>query len=137
MSTPLGAKLKAARERIGLSRSEVARHANIDAAMLFRIENADNSAPTFAVVCRLARVLNASLDWLAIVPDPVDQRYLGDSVVLTGRARLALGKAAQHLEIALSSLRVETDMGTESFSDSRKDDRKRQVASTKISGKKP
>lgn len=65
MATTLGIRLKLTRERLGLSRSEVARRADIDPAMLFRIENADNAAPTFAVVVRVAHVLGANLEWLA------------------------------------------------------------------------
>lgn len=101
MSTPLGSKLKIARERLGLNRSEVARRADIDAAMLFRIENADNSAPTFAVVCRIARVLGACLDWLALDRAIHDEETIGEPIMLSFEARRALVVAAQHLELAI------------------------------------
>lgn len=104
MATPLGSKLKVARERLGLSRSEVARQADIDAAMLFRIENADNSAPTFAVICRVAQVLGASLEWLALDRPIHHEQTLGEPVVLGFEARRALIVAAQHLEIVIGRL---------------------------------
>jgi transcriptional regulator with XRE-family HTH domain len=65
MSTSLGSRLKAAREAAKLPRTVVARKAGIDTAMLFRIENAANSDPTFRTVARIAAVLGISLDSLA------------------------------------------------------------------------
>lgn len=104
MATQLGSKLKSARERLGLSRSVVARQSEIDAAVLFRIENADNAAPTFAVVGRITRVLGVSLEWLAINNETQRGQMLGEAVLLTSEARSALVSTAQHLEIAISGL---------------------------------
>jgi len=63
--TKLGRALKAAREALDLSRPETARRADIDAAMLFRIENAPNANPTFETVARLSIVLGLDLNHLA------------------------------------------------------------------------
>jgi hypothetical protein len=60
----LGSALKAARKAADLSRSEAARRARIDPAMLFRIENAPNASPTFATVSRPAVVLDLDLNTL-------------------------------------------------------------------------
>ena len=103
MPTLLGTRIKTIRERLELSRSEVARRADIDAAMLFRIENADNAAPTFAVVVRIARVLGASLEWLALDEANADS-LSGRSGTSDFEARRALVVAAQHLEFAIASL---------------------------------
>ena len=65
MATRLGNKLKRERERLGLSRSEIARRADIDAAHLFRVENYDNARPKFSLVVRVAKALGVSLDALA------------------------------------------------------------------------
>lgn len=49
---PPGTGIKIIRERLKLSRSEVARRVDVDVPMLFRIENAGDAIPSFAVVVR-------------------------------------------------------------------------------------
>ncbi|MDP9025537.1 MAG: helix-turn-helix transcriptional regulator [Candidatus Eremiobacteraeota bacterium] len=110
MATSLGNRLKLIRERLGLSRSEVARRADIDPAMLFRIENADNAAPTFAVVTRVARVLGASLEWLA-QDEKSEEQGLKMPVVFDFDARRAIVTAAGHLEFAIKSWTDESEVG--------------------------
>ncbi len=66
--TLVGTRLWRARVRLGLSRSHVARLAEIDAAQLYRLENRHNVKPTFEIIVRLSRVLGISLDSLASPP---------------------------------------------------------------------
>ena len=73
MATILGLKLKRVRKTLGLTRSELARLAKVDAAQLFRLENAPNASPTFAVIARLAAILDVSLDELADGMNEVDR----------------------------------------------------------------
>lgn len=95
--------MELARERLGLSRSEVARRAEVDTAALFRMEREDNSAPTFATVVRVAHVLGASLEWLAHEEKSEEEPGSKKPVVLDFEARRAIVAAAEHLEFAINS----------------------------------
>ena len=72
--------------------------------MLFRIENADNAARTFAAVSRIARALGASLEWLARDDILDDERLSKRHAVVDFEGRRALVNAAQHIEIAIASV---------------------------------
>jgi transcriptional regulator with XRE-family HTH domain len=99
MATRVGARLKAVREKLGYARAQVAKQAGIDAAMLCRIENSANSAPTFETIRKLADVLEISLDWLAG----------GARVPPVGEQRLADVKRIQRIERALALLKRAVD----------------------------
>jgi transcriptional regulator with XRE-family HTH domain len=103
MATLLGSRLKAVRERIGLSRSEAARRAGIDPAMLHRIENADNSAPTFETIVRLAQVLDIDLEWLARRADADVEDDAATSRSDPKRLRARLMRAMQSLQLVLDN----------------------------------
>jgi len=93
-----------------LSRSEVARRAEVDPAMLFRIENADNSAPTFAAVVRIARVLGASLELLALEQHDSVEQPAAKSNVIDFEGRQALVTAARLLSFVIAGWRVGPDL---------------------------
>ena len=57
--------LKAARERAGMSQSDLARTAGISPNMISRLEAGERQAPTFATVAKLASALGVSLDAVA------------------------------------------------------------------------
>jgi len=59
----LGAKIKAAREKAGLSQEALAREADISLGSMYRIEN-DKMTPTFPIVAKISEVLGISLDSL-------------------------------------------------------------------------
>ena len=90
MATRLGIRLKQAREKLGHSRSFVARQAGIDPAMLFRMENSAQSSPTFESIRKVAVVLGVSLDWLAKGPGEVP----------IGKARVAASRKVENIEKA-------------------------------------
>ena len=111
VATLLGTRLELARERLGLSRSEVARRAKVDTAALFRMEREDNAAPTFATVVRVAHVLGASLEWLAHEEKSEEEQGSKKPVVFDFEARRAIVAAAEHLEFAINSWTDYSEVG--------------------------
>ena len=65
LTAELGKRVREARERAGLTRSEASRRAGVDAAYWYRLENGLAAGPTFEVVARVAVALDVTLDWLA------------------------------------------------------------------------
>jgi transcriptional regulator with XRE-family HTH domain len=61
----LAGALRAARERRGMSREELARRSGISTATLTKIESRATHDPGFFTVARLAEVLRVGLDELA------------------------------------------------------------------------
>lgn len=60
----LGARVKKAREAMGLSQMELAGEVEISQSAIKFLENGTR-CPTFAVMTSIAARLNVSLDWLA------------------------------------------------------------------------
>jgi transcriptional regulator with XRE-family HTH domain len=66
----IGKVLKSARISLGLSQSEVAKKAGIAAAQLSQIESDNRPDPQFSTIIKIARVLDLSLDDLAMKVAP-------------------------------------------------------------------
>jgi transcriptional regulator with XRE-family HTH domain len=62
----LGSAIRTARERAGLSQSELARELGVPQGTIGRIESGGRGQPRFQTVAGIARVLGASLDALAV-----------------------------------------------------------------------
>lgn len=78
MAQSVGAVLKAARERAGMSQSDLARSAAISPNMVSRLEAGERLAPTFVTVAKLAAALGLSLDELAIAIGVAGRQPDGD-----------------------------------------------------------
>lgn len=62
---PLHERIRAAREKAGLTRNALAVQAGLDNPYVIRLERGDISHPSFFAVAKIARVLGVSLDDLA------------------------------------------------------------------------
>ena len=65
MAQSIGAVLKAARARSGMTQSEVARSAGVTPNIVSRLEAGERATPAFTTVARVAAALGVSLDAIA------------------------------------------------------------------------
>jgi transcriptional regulator with XRE-family HTH domain len=62
---PWGQKVRAARERLGLTLNEAARRANVDKGLLYRIETGERTDVRLSTAVALCKALGLSLDYIA------------------------------------------------------------------------
>ena len=66
----LGGRLKSIRERRGISQNELSRRARVRQALISELEAGKKDDTTWQALCRLARTLGVSVDYLLATFDP-------------------------------------------------------------------
>jgi len=92
----VGEVIKSLRKRVGITRHALAKAAQIDPAVLARLENDPRPGVQFATICRLAEALDVSVDDLAIdagLKRTIKRSAKGGppSILVVTRARSARG----------------------------------------------
>lgn len=112
-SNGLQARIRAARERAGLTQAELARRVGLAPNHIARLESGEKSNPRFETVARIAAELGLSLDELSIASgfrgSPSTAKHAGTTVQAANELRTFLSKLEHTRKIAETAVKALDD----------------------------